>query len=428
MSVSYTVKSGDTLGAISIKYLGLWDKWRKIEEANPQLIGRKTAVDGSPLIFPGDVLIIPVDDKKNKGTIKNEKSTKVLDEKGDKEFSLLLNGIEFLGFTAFKLILNDDAPDAFSLSAPFDPKEEVFKKSFAPLTFMDCILYYKKKIIFKGKLSVTSPKIEADSRTIDLQGNASYGILSCAIPDSKFPPSYTGLKLSEIAADAATPFGISVSMEGDEGEAFDKVSYDVGGKILDFLSKLAKQRGLIITNTPMGNLKFWNNKPSESCGTFIEGEYRFISCTASFSESDFYSHITGYTKVDEKKGEAPQKYTFENKYLTKRGVLKPFAYTVEDSEKDDLETAVKAKAAAMLCACVSYELTVLGVTDKNGNLFKKGCCVIVKAPSAQIYSEFKFQAKSIEINRDDTNGLTTKLKLVLPGLRNNQIPTKWPWE
>ena len=61
MSKTHTVKSGDTLGKISIQYYGRLTKWNDIVKANPQLAGRKTAPDGSPLIFAGDVLLIPED-------------------------------------------------------------------------------------------------------------------------------------------------------------------------------------------------------------------------------------------------------------------------------------------------------------------------------------------------------------------------------
>jgi phage protein D len=55
----HTVTSGDTLGSISTVYLGTFSRWHEIVEANPQLAGRRTAVDGSPLIYVGDVLTIP---------------------------------------------------------------------------------------------------------------------------------------------------------------------------------------------------------------------------------------------------------------------------------------------------------------------------------------------------------------------------------
>lgn len=428
MSFSHKVGKGDTLGGIALKYTGNRVKWVDIVSANPQLAGRKTAVDGSPLIFPGDVLIIPDE----KAPPEKAKTDAVVQDLGGQEhrFSLLLNGVLFTGFTAFKLIINDDSPDVFSFSAPFDPEQDLFKTSFKPLTYLDAVLYFDKEIIFAGNLLFSDPKITPDSRSVDLQGYARPGVLDCTLPDTLFPPSYSGMTLSAIAKNAVAPFGISVVMEGDEGAAFADIAYDIGDKILDFLTQLAKQRGLVSTNAPDGALKFWNNKPGKSCATFKEGEIRFIDCTPTFNERDFYSHITGYAKVNEDKDtrNAPDKYTFENEYLTKNGVLKPYAYVVDDSEGTDLEAAVRAKAASMLCACISYDLTVTGVTDKDGAIWQKGCCITVQSPTAQIYQETKLQAKSIELSLDDSNGLMTKMHLVLPGLRNSEIPSKWPWE
>ena len=59
MSKVHTVTSGDLLWKISVKYYGVPGKWPDIAKANPQLKGRKTASDGSPIIKVGDVLIIP---------------------------------------------------------------------------------------------------------------------------------------------------------------------------------------------------------------------------------------------------------------------------------------------------------------------------------------------------------------------------------
>ena len=68
MSKTYSVVKGDLLGNLAIRYLGSWDKYTLIVKQNPQILGRGLAIDGSPLIFPGDVLIIPdsILDKKKK--------------------------------------------------------------------------------------------------------------------------------------------------------------------------------------------------------------------------------------------------------------------------------------------------------------------------------------------------------------------------
>ncbi len=52
----YMVKAGDTLGAISKKYYGNANVWRKIYEANKD---RVKIVGGSPMIYEGQWIIIP---------------------------------------------------------------------------------------------------------------------------------------------------------------------------------------------------------------------------------------------------------------------------------------------------------------------------------------------------------------------------------
>lgn len=104
MSKSYTVKGGDTLSAISTRQYGLAGKWVLIKNANPQLVGRKTAVDGSPLIYPGDILIIPDDEKPTasvsasmpEGTVPS-----VLDDGAEQDITILIDGKAFTGFSGY---------------------------------------------------------------------------------------------------------------------------------------------------------------------------------------------------------------------------------------------------------------------------------------------------------------------------------------
>ena len=75
------------------------------------------------------------------------------------------------------------------------------------------------------------------------------------------------------------------------------------------------------------------------------------------------------------------------------------SFVCEDVDKNGLESAVKAKAGQMYVNCCSYELTVYGCTDKDGDIFTKGMSISVYAPSAMIYRETKFQVKELEIKR-----------------------------
>lgn len=425
MSKSHKVKTGDTLGALAVRYLGLWSKWTQIKNANPQLMSRRKASDGSPVIYPGDVLIIPSDETLP-AKVTNA-TPQVLDNSAAQDISIYIEGELFTGFTGYTLSLVADSLDAFSFSAPFDDSVASFQEAFRPFLYRNCAVYYARKLVFAGRLLTPDPEVASGGQTINLQGYPLCGVLQDAcLPVTKYPPQYAGLKLSEIASDAASPFGVTVSLGSDEGNAFDKVGYEPGDKILDFLVKLAQQRGLICTNTSDGMLYF--HKPSDASAevSFVQGKQPMLSCRPMFNAQDFYSHITGFTKTT--KNAASSSYTYQNEYLVKAGVLRPYAYTVEDTDSVDLEKAVKQKACSMFASAVSYELKVTGHTYSDGTLYHKGMFVSVKAPGAMIYRETKLYADKVELSRSDSDGDTTTFSLVLPGCRTGSIPEAFPWE
>ena len=122
MSRSYTVKSGDTLVKVSTKEYGTYKNWRKILAANPQLTGRKTSYDGVPLLYPGDVLVIPSEVEEPEKTV--EKTPALIsksinpEDAAEDEFSIFIDGKLYGGFTGYTVKMSMDSLDAFSFSAP----------------------------------------------------------------------------------------------------------------------------------------------------------------------------------------------------------------------------------------------------------------------------------------------------------------------
>lgn len=108
-------------------------------------------------------------------------------------------------------------------------------------------VYFSKKIIFTGRLLTSAPQVNPDSKTITIEGYPLCGVLNdCSLPESKYPPSYSNLTLSQIANDVVEPFSINVEFDSDSGEAFEKVEYETGTAVLEFLKKLAEQRGFFL--------------------------------------------------------------------------------------------------------------------------------------------------------------------------------------
>ena len=423
MAKTYTVKSGDTLSKISVKFYGVSTRWTDIVKANPQLDERKFKNDGSPIIFSGDNLIIPGIELES--TPAN--NTVVFDKDAPQDLGLKGSGNYFTGFTGYTLVRAVNGVDGFSFSATWDSTNKALKQAFKPFAYPVFDVYFDNDMVFKGIIMPPTPEVKPTSETINVQGYPLCGVLidSC-LPPSLYPAEYNGMNLKEIAETICEPFGIGVTIKGDIGAAFEKVEVGLEDKVWDFLKKLCDQRGMFISNTPDGNLLIYKPEIEKVSATFIQGESPFISCSPDFEGQKMYSHITGYTKTTANNDSS--KYTYENKLLIKKGILRCYGKSIDDATEGTLEGSVKAIAGRMLAQCVKYKLTVSGFRDKAGKLYRENMAVSVKAPGAEIYKETKFLAEEIVFKRDDQSGKTTEFTLILPESRNGTIPEVFPWD
>jgi prophage tail gpP-like protein len=426
MSKTHNVVSGETLGALAARYLGSAGKWTKVRDANPQLASRKRAVDGSPLIFPGDTLIIPVDETESRPASATPKKTIALSD-GERDVSIVIDGKEFTGFTGYDLNLSYDSFDTFSFTAPYDPTLAELAQTIVPFAFKGCEVYYDGHLLFKGTLLTPDPELAAKSSEITLQGYPLCAVLNdCMLPPTKYPLPCDGINVKGIAEAACECYSIPVVFDGEAGADFTEVSIEPTEKILDFLSKLSKQRGLLFTNNEKGQLVFFNAKKEKASASFSEGKLPLLSIKPKFGAQAFFSHITGFSKTDAEYPTAS--YTYENKYLIKRGILRHHTIIIEDAEtSSDLESAVKSYAGRMFADCVSYELECEGHVNEKKELFQKGMTARVHAPGAMIERETDFTARNVHLKRNK-EGKTTSFTLVLPGSYTGGLPEALPWE
>jgi prophage tail gpP-like protein len=426
MSKVHNVRQGDTLSAIAIRYLGSSAKWTKITGSNPQLSNRKKAVDGSPFFYPGDTLIIPEDQTESRPASAQTKKPVVLSDK-EQDVSIIIDGEKFTGFTNYALTLSYDSFDTFSFSAPYDPELKELREVIRPFTFKPCEVFYNDVLLFKGTLLTPDPELTDKSSEITLQGYPLCGVLNdCMVPPTKYPLQCMGITMKGIADAACEPYSIPVIFDGEAGPEFTEVSIEPTDKILDFLSRLSKQRNLLFTNNEKGQLVFFNPKTDKTFVSFAEGASPLISIKPKFNAQDFFSHITGFGKTD---AEYPSlSYTFANRYLINKGIIRHQSLTIEDAETiGDLENSVKAHAGRMFADCVNFELLCENHVNEKNEIFQKGMNVCVLAPSAMIARETNFIARTIKLART-MEGKTATLTLVLPGSYTGEIPEVLPWE
>jgi prophage tail gpP-like protein len=425
MSRVHNVISGDTLGAISIRYLGTSSKWKKIVDNNPQLAGRRTASDGSPLIYPGDRLVIP--EERTERAVSPQTARTVTVANGPQDVSIIIDGKKFTGFTGYEINLNYDSFDTFSFSAPYDIAQNELKSAITPFAFKDCELYYFDDLLFKGTLLTPDPELQAEATEITLQGYPLCAVLNdCTVPPTKYPADYLNVTIQDIADPIAETYGIKIAYPDGPGESFPDVACEPTETVLGFLIKLAQQRKLLFSNDENGRLVFFKAKKESAFVSFKEGNSPLVSITPQFNAQDFFSHITGHTKTDSEKDSFS--FTWENSYLINKGITRHKTIMIDDAiTTADLENAVKAHAGRMYADCVSYSLQCDTHVNEKGKVFKKGMTVCIQAPGAMITRQTNFIARNIKLLRT-AEAKTAELSLVLPGSFMEELPEALPWD
>lgn len=418
MSRSHTVVKGDTPYKLAIKYYGSGRKYPIIIDANPHIRGQN--------IYPGEILIIPDEIEEITNPTKVREPPETIQNVLEDSISILIDNNLFSFFTNYSITFRIDTFDTFSFSAPFDDLIQIYRDIFRPFSYKPVSIYYGKDLIFTGILLAPESSASPDRKEISITGYSKPAILNdCMMPVTAFPLEFNNQNLNQITSVLCRYYGIKYSFIAPVGNSFEKVSLEIDKNIFSFLSDLAKQRGLLITNDEPGKLIFWQSAEGNPVASFKQGELPFISCKPTFNYQSFFSHITGVTSTTESKDS--EKYTYENKYLTKQGILRNYNYVAEDIKDNEIKNAVLSKVGRMFGESASYELTVQGHRDREGNLYKKNTLITLLSPGAMIYTESKLLIKSLTMSRGN-DGDTTTFSLVLPGAYTGEIPEVFPWE
>lgn len=434
----HNVILNDRITNISIKYYGTASKTGLIVNANPQLKGRPISLEHLPTIKPGDILNIP-DETTNIINFPEKKTfpETVPIEKPD-SIQFLVNDQVFSFFSNYSLNQSLDSFDNVGISVPLDDTNNLFKASFKPFTYDDIGVYYNGVLVFGGTIINPVSELNTTSKIVTISAYPKCGVLNdCVTPVSLYPVEFENQNLQQIADKLLEPFGLSAVFAVNPGNIFERVAPEPEQKVLNFLISLAKQRGLIITNTPQGNLLFWQaDIESESVANFKEGERPLINCKPSFDDLNYFSHITGLLPVKESKGKKeskpkekePNLYTWENPFLVSKGILRPNTFIVEDSNNNDLRKIVEQRAGRMFGSVATYNLQAQGHRDENGDLYTKNKSINVLSPSSNIIRDTKFIIKNINLDRTPDGGDIANMNIVLPEVYNGEIPKVVPWE
>jgi prophage tail gpP-like protein len=340
------------------------------------------------------------------------------------EVALLIDGQRYRYWSDMVINRALDSIDTLDIRAPFDSAIPEFKKTFQPFSYKDMAVTIGGQPLFTGTMVSVNPNVTDTEKTVTVSGYAKCGVLNDVNPPaSALPLEFNNQNLKNIAAKLCEPFGVSVDFKVDPGATFERVACDPGRKILEFLTELAQQRGLVISSNPAGGLVFSKPQDSEPVARVKQGESPVTAITARFSPQDYFSHITGLESAEA--GKKGGQHTVKNPHV-KAGV-RPFNFSVTDADGPGVKQATEAKAGRMIGNMASYSVSMTTWRDPQGNLWEPGKMLTLTAPDALIYNDYTFMIRAVALSRD-ADSMTATLELSMAGAFSGKIPETLPWD
>lgn len=334
---------------------------------------------------------------------------------------LLINGREFTGWTAATIGMSiDNAADAFSLTAPFDPADPAVKAAFIPRKYQDVQVFIGNDVVLTGYVEKIAPHTGPDGRTLNVQGRSLTGqLVDCSIDG---PLEYSGLTLAEIARQLCKPFGVHVRADYNTGK-IDVASAKYGQSPYDFLAAIAGPRNMLLNSSYQGELVITDGRALASrdpIATLIEGKPPLISVDPDFDSTACYSY---YKVSSQQDGYSNVSGRVDDSTIAR--------YRPRLIEQDDAGTDPKLAASwersKAFADSMTVSVTITGWRRPDGNRWAERQLITLQAPGAMLAMETKWLIAGVTHKMDAESGQTTTLRLIIPETYAGTIPRTLPW-
>lgn len=417
---NYTVVSADDIVKLASWAYNDESKINLIIDSNKALLkprsdaGRIHGLDrkGVPIIYVGDVLWIPPEQKEQN---KNEK----IESENPDEIAIRIENKIFKGFivTGIDRAINTIA-DAFSFTASFNPSDPD-SKYLDPYTYYPMDLFIGGELFMSGVAEHWSPNASTDATTTTIKVRSRSGVLvDCNAQDKNL--SYKKQTLQQIANNVLRPFGILTEFPYGDSGIINNAKRNVSDKVFSFVSGLAKKFGYIVNSISTGSLRFDRaNIDGEPILKLIQGEQPLIDFSATYDGTQRFSDFTANSQSRGKPGNTA---TVKDKSIP---VFRPISFDAKDTEQGNIQDSAKWERARSLARSANTSVVVEGWRDDKNKIILENNTVILKAPNIHIYNETKFLIEKVSYTQQ--GGRKAKLDLVLPQAYTLEFPSVFPW-
>ena len=399
---TYTIQDESTLSQIATRAYGDPTFWRRIWNAN------QTALrSGNPdIIFPGEIIIIPFLPERQLPQSQQQSGRDI------EGVYIDLDGYELRPMSARIIRTMDTVANAIEFAIPWVPgldeqlDNRVTPKKYTPLKVSigpDVVLtgrLYKSVSTLIGGTALT---LSGFTPTIDIVDST-----------VKPPLEENNLTLEARTKSLVEPMGFMVKVMTDTGGAFDRVTAtQKGEKIFNFLSRLARQRGVLLSNDVAGNITIISaNVDGPPVATLEQGISQGI--TGWGLAVDGREMFNSYRAV----AEGPLD-TFEGVSTDNAVPITRFAEVqADESTGGNVENAARWARNKTNAAALSFQLTTEGFRNPVGDLWEENTQATIISPAMFLKDGFNFLINRVEYILD-SNGRSTILSFVPPTMYSN---------
>ena len=325
------------------------------------------------------------------------------------DLTVVVGNEELVLETGSVLRTMDTGADGFSASLPFDPTDEKLAELLKPYGYKSTAVYLGEDIVINGILYTIENEFSNSGIRKILEG----ATITANIVDSSLPPPYeaTKIKFIDRATTILEPFGIAVkidsSVASNLAEPFDRVTAEPNEKVFNHLATLARQRGVLLTCTPEGELlatKAAKGRPvasiQEEAPPQLEYKIRF----------DGRARFHTYRLL----GETPKKHFISadaNDLLVPSGRM--IVETANESTAGNIQEAADWARSKRVADTMTFPIPVYSWYDPKGNLWEPNTLVSITAPSMNIPDGFDMLIRSVQYDWS-SSGTRAVLNVVPP--------------
>ena len=348
-----------------------------------------------------------------------------LTDKDPDDFSVIIEGVDTRVISGRVRRAMDTVVDAWSAIVRWDPSNEAHQDLFRPFGYQKSECYLGQDIAISGLLMENTSKGSTEGTFKALEG---FSLPVDCIDDNVDKPfEQVKVSLEERARTLTANYPFKVVFDaGISDELFDRVTAEPDDKLFAHLTKLAKQRGVLVTSSKFGELKFIRaNTTGAPVDTVQDNFPPGTEYEIKFSgRKRFYeTRARAQTPGRRRKKKAPTRTA--SAFDTAVPVHRMRSFSADETTVGNLQQAADWERSQSFAEALSIPYPVTGWYTSKGKLWEENTIVTVESEVLHLPDGYNFLIREVEYLFSD-KGTSAILSLVPPEVyTGGEIADPW---